>query len=401
VYNIHGLLTIICSVSAKAIGRQLVFATPNIGSFVGRLIAKSKSGGFALQIPESNKFKITVIAAVTSFTLGVHYGWILEPLFGESHWVHAIHGRLCYIPIVIAASWFGLRGGLYTAAIISALVLPLVFGSSLGIHDMAGEITEIIFYFAVAVLTGGLIDREFFARRHQEEMRVQLERSRQLSKVGQIAAGVAHEIKNPLVSIKGAVEILSDESTLPAEKKEFSDILHSEIKRMDGTISDFLKFARPRETILKRMNLSESLKASIKQIETHASQVGVSINYDIDDDINVKGDEEKLHEMTLNILLNSIQVSDSDSMIAVDLKSIDKSRACLVFKDTGSGIAKEDIDRIFEPFYTTKPTGTGLGLAIVKSIIEDHRWTIDVNSEPNSGTCVEIILPLIEEAPTS
>jgi signal transduction histidine kinase len=336
-----------------------------------------------------------ILGGLITLTLGIHYGWILEPIFGSAHWIHAIHGRFCYIPIVIAASWFGLRGGVYVASIISLLVLPFVFVQVSGAHDLVGEIVEIIFYFAIAVLSGALIDRQFLARKKQEEMRIQLERSHQLSMVGQIAAGVAHEIKNPLASIKGALEIISDEKTSPKDKEEFKGILFSEIKRMDGTITEFLNFARPKETKLERLDLSELVPATVKSIEGHASKQGITIHKDVEDGIIIKGDKEKLHELMLNLLLNAIQVSESESTVEVWLEKRNSSSALLAIKDSGEGVKDSDLDRIFEPFYTTKASGTGLGLAIVKAIVESHNGNIEVESRPGQGTKIEVSLPLI------
>jgi len=343
-----------------------------------------------------DKYKAAILGGLITITLGIHYGWIIEPIFGHVHWIHAIHGRFCYIPIVIAASWFGLRGGIYAATIISVLVLPYIFGQASETHDFVGEIVEIIFYFAIAILSGALIDRQLLARKKQEEMRLQLERSHQLSMVGQIAAGVAHEIKNPLASIKGAVEIISDKNTSADDKEEFRGILFSEIKRMDSTISEFLNFARPKETKLEKLDLSELIPATIKSVEAHALHQGVTIQQDIEDGIVIMGDKEKLHELMLNLLLNAIQVSEPDSIIEVWLERQNSSTAVLAIKDSGEGIKEADIDRIFEPFYTTKASGTGLGLAIVKAIVESHNGNIEVESRPGQGAQFEVTLPLIQ-----
>ena len=102
------------------------------------------------------RLKIGLIGLAMAITVGIHYGLILEPIFGQSHWVHALHGRFCYIPIVVAAVWFGLRGGLITAASISLLVLPYILGGQHTAHNLAGEMVELIFYFAIAVNHGFL-----------------------------------------------------------------------------------------------------------------------------------------------------------------------------------------------------------------------------------------------------
>ncbi|MEE9443790.1 MAG: ATP-binding protein [candidate division Zixibacteria bacterium] len=350
-----------------------------------------------MQFLENNNFRLSIIGGVSVLTLGIHYGWVLEPIFGDAHWIHAVHGRFCYIPIVIASAWYGLRGGLYTAALISLLILPLILSSGVGPHDFAAEVVEIVFYFGIALLSGGLTERELSSRKKQEDMRLQLEKSKQLSRVGQIAAGVAHEIKNPLASIKGAVEILADEKAASEEKEEFRQILFSEIKRMDGTITEFLAFARPPQPKLEMLNLSDTIRASIRQLETHASREGINLFQDILDEIYIKGDRLKMHEMALNILLNALQVSKSGETIKITLEEIKGKFAHLVFEDSGPGINEADLENVYEPFFTTKSNGTGLGLAIVKSIVESHDGQIDIFSTPGRGTRVEITLPLLQE----
>ncbi|MBI4719885.1 MAG: hypothetical protein HY770_01360, partial [Chitinivibrionia bacterium] len=247
--------------------------------------------------PESSRSRILLLAAVTAATLAFHYGWLVVRLSGHVHWIHAIHGRLCYIPIVIAASWFGLRGGLFMASIISVLVIPYALGAMADPHDLPSELTEIVFYYAIAVLVGVLVERELAARRKQVEAQLQMERSQKLSLVGQLAAGVAHEIKNPLASIKGAADILTDDDTSREDREEFKLILRNEIRRIDATVADFLEFARLRETKLERLDLTGTLRATLRQIEAHAKREGLSIEADLQEGVVVDGDRERLHQM--------------------------------------------------------------------------------------------------------
>jgi two-component system, NtrC family, sensor histidine kinase HydH len=354
---------------------------------------RSRTGG-------SHRSRVAVLAVISLITLGIHYGWLLRP-FGDAHWLHAIHGRLCYIPIVMAAAWFGLRGGLIQAAVISVLVLPYVLGSNQGAHDLAGEWVEIFFYFAVAVLVGLLVEREYAARHREQEAQLQVERSQKLSLAGQIAAGVAHEIKNPLASIKGAADILADEASSPSDRAEFAALLHNEIRRIDSTVKDFLEFARPREAKLEAMDLSEALRVPLRQLEAQARERGVAIESQIEPGLAINGDSEKLHQLVLNLLLNAVQASPAGSAIRVSLAGRDDGKVSLEVSDRGMGVEPEHLTRIFEPFFTTRTSGTGLGLPIAKGIVERHGGTIAVRSRPGEGTRVIVELPRLERGRAS
>jgi len=341
---------------------------------------------------KETKFKISLIIAAMAVTIGIHYGWLLEPIFGDSHWIHAIHGRFCYIPIVVAAIWFGWRGGVFAATGITISVLPFLIRGNMTEHNLAGEIVEIIFYYAIAILAGALLDKEQATRKKQQETQLQLERSQKMSLVGRIAAGVAHEIKNPLASIKGAVEIINDKGTANDEKEEFSQIVFKEIKRIDNSLKDFLEFARPRETALLKLNLSDTINETLKQMEGHLSKSKIDITKNITPDLFIRGDKEKTHQVVLNLLLNAIDASNENSEINIDLTS-SEDRVILKIKDAGEGISVENQKKILEPFYTTKTSGTGLGLSIVDAIIKSHKGILKIESQPNLGTTITITFP--------
>jgi len=336
--------------------------------------------------PKEDRNKIITLASITAFTVAIHYGLVFQPLFGHVHWIHALHGRFCYIPIVIAASWFGLRGGFFSATLISVLVLPYIFGLDSETHDMVGELVEIVFYYFIGILIGWLVDREFLARKKQQEAELQVERAQKLSLVGQIAAGVAHEIKNPLASIKGAADILVDVNTPETARNEFGEILQSEVRRIDSSVSEFLGFARPKEMKLEKTDLTLVIKSCVRQVSPQAEQAGVSIKANLADDIFVTGDPEKLHQMTLNLILNAINASKESCTINVSLNKTEADRVELIVADEGCGMKAEELKHAFEPFYTTRADGTGLGLAIVKSIVDSHQGKIELTSEVDSGT---------------
>ena len=334
------------------------------------------------------------MAAAIVITVSIHYGWILVPLFGHSSWVHAIHSRLCYIPIVMAAAWFGLRGGLGSAATISLAVQPFILWSNNPHMDPSSEWVEIMFYFGIGALIGLLVDREKRIRTRQEETALQLERSQRLSLMGQMAASVAHEIKNPLASIKGAVEIINSPATSAVERKEFEGIVTGEVGRIDRTVREFLDFARPREFLLRMADLSAVVVAAAKQLEKQITERGLKLSTNIEARITANIDAERIHQLVLNLLLNALEASPTGASIGIVLEGLSDNTARISVSDQGRGIARENEARVFEPFYTTKSSGTGLGLAIVQSIVARHGGKIDVISESRGGTTFAVILPI-------
>ena len=348
------------------------------------------------EVIRDKRVKLIILVVITGLTVTIHYGWLTEWLFGHIHWIHALHSRFCYIPIVIAASWFGLRGGIYSATAISLLILPYLFSSTLGDQNLSLELVEIFFYYAIGILIGVLIDRELRVRQEHERTQLQLERSERLSLFGQMAAGVAHEIKNPLASIKGALEIVSDDRLTKSDRDEFRQIGLREIKRIDATISEFLEFARPKETMRQKIDLSTSLEASLKQLQPQVAKAGMTLRTSIDRGICVLADQEKMHQAVLNLLLNAVEASKSGDTIVIHLWRSGPREVSLSISDTGKGMTPSEIQQAFDPFFTTKTRGTGLGLPIVKSIVEGHEGKIEITSESSKGTTVRITLPVWE-----
>ena len=341
------------------------------------------------------RVKVLVLVVITALTVTIHYGWLTDALFGHVHWLHALHSRFCYIPIAIAASWFGLRGGVISAAAISLLVLPYLLGATSDVADLTQELVEIFFYFAIGILVGALIDREMLVRRKHAETKLQLERSRHLSLVGQMAAGVAHEIKNPLASIKGALEIIRDENVPKSDRDEFSDIASKEVKRIDGTVAEFLQFARPRESEKHDIDLSALVESTLKQLNPQVAKAALELKSDVQPGIHVRADWEQLHQALLNLVLNAMEASQPSGTLRIELKRSNRGRIVLSVSDTGSGMTEAQQAQAFDPFYTTKTAGTGLGLAIVQSIVDGHDGEIEIASAPGKGTQVDVVLPAI------
>jgi signal transduction histidine kinase len=335
---------------------------------------------------------------------------------------HDILVRLCYIPIVLGGLWFGIRGGLGTAGLITLIFLPRMLLVDHG-GMTVGYILEIPVFLAVGMLVGLVVDRERQYRRglekqaetlaqsHRElreqtrlllEKEMQLHRADRLSALGQLSAGLAHEIRNPLGSIKGAVEILQEDSSPGHPKAEFYAILLKEVQRLNDVLTSFLSFARPVTPHLAPVDVRAVIAALEGLIsgQAHAHRVRLSTTFHAEASW-VMADEGLLKQAFLNIMLNAVEAMRSGGDLTVSTRLAtrgapeDQGEALeIAFGDTGPGIPEEDLSRIFDPFFTTKNDGTGLGLAITHRIIESHHGTIKVVSRRGTGTTFTVALPL-------
>ncbi|UCF78402.1 MAG: sensor histidine kinase [Candidatus Eiseniibacteriota bacterium] len=346
-------------------------------------------------------WKVIVLAAIISVTLATHYGWLGHNIWGHTPLMEAIHARLCYIPIVIAAVWFGLRGGLLAALAISLLLIPYVAYRAIPAGRLSAEMTELVFYFAIGFLAGALVERERSQRAKMEKANARLEQAHRLSMMGEMAAGVAHEIKNPIASIKGATEILAQDLEQGSPKREFADIVRKEISRLDGTVRSFLDFARPQPFRFSLEAPGEILESTLKQMRPQIERASLKLEATIPEFTEqVRTDPQKLRQVFINLLLNAVAATPPGGKISVELgqRRTNRGRRWTIgFSDTGSGIAPENFRRVFEPFFTEKSSGSGLGLAIVRSIVEEHGGRMEVTSEPGQGSAFTVMLPVEEK----
>jgi two-component system sensor histidine kinase HydH len=345
--------------------------------------------------------KLILVLLITTATLTFHYyDLIFMGLFGHSHLMHAIHGRLCYIPIVLAAFWFGLRGGLLTAFTISLFSMLYIFIRPISdASDLYGEYAEIAFYFAIGGFAGILLDSERSSRNKKEEAERKLLQAERLSVMGQMVASIAHEIKNPLGSIKGAVQILGDKSTPQNDRQEFTSIIEKEVDRLDKVVKEYLSFAKPTPGKSEKIDLNEILQAVIKQMKFQGGEHNVQIEFAPEVVPAIKGDSDKFRELFINIILNSLQAMPSGGKIEITCRNATEDSSSMLetrITDNGPGIAPENLNRIFEPFFSTKAQGTGLGLATARSIVGDYNGAINAESVLGKGTTFIISFPVFD-----
>jgi signal transduction histidine kinase len=328
---------------------------------------------------------------------------------------HDIYRRLYYVPIVLGGLWFTLRGGVGTAVAVSMLYAPhvlLQWGHHPGTDPE--QYLEIVLYNVIGLLTGFLTQREREQKlRYQQasirleesydklrgqadqllEIEEQLRRADRLSALGELSAGMAHEIRNPLGAIRGTAEILHDAIAATDPHREFAQIMIREVDRLEGVVRDFLSFARPEEGRREAVDLGQALQEVLVLTRAQAQKVGVAVRVDLIPDLPlIAGNSEQLKQVFLNLVLNALQVMPEGGDLTVRGTAI-SDRVRLEFTDTGPGIPPEFHDRIFNPFYTTRSEGTGLGLAITHRIVTAHGGILSVRSQVGAGATFILELP--------
>ncbi|MBD2846936.1 PAS domain S-box protein [Paenibacillus sp. IB182496] len=313
------------------------------------------------------------------------YGWRPEQIVGQ---------RLTNIPEELQAEYASLiarmqRGEAvndYETVRLTRSGEPIDVSLTISpIRDSAGQM--------IAVAS---ISRNITARKQTEEM---IRRSEKLSVIGQLAAGVAHEIRNPLTTLRGFVQLHQTKGTL---SKAYLDIMLDELDRINFIISEFLVLAKPQVTAVSDVDVRETLRALVVLLDSEAGLSGVNIETDYNtDQPYVRGEANQLKQVFLNVMKNAIEAMPGGGRLTIALGAEGADRIAVRFADTGVGMSEETLRRIGEPFFTTKEEGTGLGLMVSQQIVANHKGDLRIDSAPGAGTTVEILLPCIGQAAPS
>ena len=235
-----------------------------------------------------------------------------------------------------------------------------------------------------------IVARDVTERRKTEEL---LRHSEKLSAVGQLAAGIAHEIRNPLTSLKGFIQLIQTGSN---EKREYFDIMFSELKRIESIISELLFLAKPQGSQFDSKDILDILKHVTTLIDTQAILANIQIKSEIECDFSlIRCEENQIKQVFVNVLKNAIEAMPNGGIITVRVKTMEKEKTVRVSViDQGVGIPESMLSKVGEPFFTTKDKGTGLGFMVSHRIIRNHGGRIQVESIEGIGTTIHIDLPL-------
>jgi two-component system sensor histidine kinase HydH len=232
--------------------------------------------------------------------------------------------------------------------------------------------------------------------REVRTLQEQLRRSERLASVGELAAGVAHEIRNPLSSIRGFAQLFRKRFAEGSEDRRFAEVMVHEVDRLNRVIVNLLDFARPKDPVLRHMRPREMVDHAVDLLRRDAEARGVTMK--ADGDVPPQWfDPDQMTQALLNLLLNSLEAASEGGEVRVNVKATPEDAAWLLeVSDTGPGIPRELVPRLFDPFFSTKERGTGLGLAMVHRIVENHGGKIEVASEPGRGTRFIVRFPNVD-----
>ena len=317
-----------------------------------------------------------------------------------------------YIVVVIYASMIlYLRGGLALSLICTIQYALLVmlqyyeilpqFGSYGGamLHEMSGlqiayrvMITSIA-CFAVAVLTGLLTEQTRKSQKELHAMEDHVKRVEKMAYMGEMAAGLAHEIKNPLASLVGSIQLLKEDLPYHSDHERLMAIVLRETDRLSNLVSEFLFFARPPAGKPEKFDLKEAVEEICDLFTKDADHAKrFALEKKLTPELTVVMDPTHLRQVLWNLLLNAAEAVAHDGRVAIETRVTKNNHILICVTDNGCGIPAETLQSIFNPFFTTKPAGTGLGLSIVHRILEAYESRLDVVSGPGEGTTVSFLL---------
>ncbi|MFI2873722.1 two-component system sensor histidine kinase ZraS [Klebsiella aerogenes] len=251
---------------------------------------------------------------------------------------------------------------------------------------------------AAALVIVATILAQFWFRRYRrsrQQLQEAMARKEKLMALGHLAAGVAHEIRNPLSSIKGLAKYFAERTPPGGEAQELALVMAKEADRLNRVVSELLELVRPAHLNYQPVDINALIHHSLQLVSQDAQSRGIELQFTPRPELtSIKADPDRLNQVLLNLYLNAMQAIGRDGVIHVSASEADRQRVKIVVKDSGKGMSDEELQAIFTPYFTTKADGTGLGLAVVQNIIEQHGGTIRAESQPGAGAIFTLWLPV-------
>ncbi len=226
-----------------------------------------------------------------------------------------------------------------------------------------------------------------------KELEEEMKNKEKWAAIGELSANIAHEIRNPLASLRGSIEMLREGKIPEKHRDKLMGIAINETERLNTIVTDFLTYSRPKPLDIQNVDLNALLSDTLELLRNRAQDMGdIIVLQECEGALLVSLDPLKIRQVFWNLGINALEAIEKDGKLTVSTRET-QDKVSIFFSDTGPGMSKDDLEKIFYPFHTTKERGTGLGLSIAHRIVEEHQGRIMVTSNPGSGTTFEIILP--------
>jgi signal transduction histidine kinase len=327
----------------------------------------------------TNRFLIVFIG-VFSLLITFFHLWVFQ-----KDPTHIVLEELYYIPILLGALIFGLKGALITYFFVSLLYLPYFFGQwAIGFLGVVDRILHLLFTGGFAFMAGYLIERDKKIMKKQEK-------DRYLTGLGQGAATIVHDLKNPLITIQSYAQRLQKGK---GDSRTGLQIIVDSTSKMDEIITDVLNFAKPFHLETKEEDIRKIVEQAAAWCKPKAEALRISLYCECPTEpVTISIDGLRLQRVLTNLIANAIEASHEGQEVRLTLKKNDE-KLLIQIQDQGAGMDRETLENIFIPFFSKKIQGTGLGMAITKKVIDAHQGKIFIASQPDRGTEVLIELPL-------
>jgi two-component system, NtrC family, sensor histidine kinase HydH len=344
---------------------------------------------------------------------------------GDISGLNSSYYPIYYLPVMTAAMYFGPWGTLFWTFVASvaylSYLIPALYEFQLTTEAIGELALRIIFFFLVGMIVNRFVmvyreeNRRYqelaenLSRTNEDLKKAQAEarRAERLAALGQLSAGLAHEIRNPLGVIKGSAEILNQKlASSDALSQELAGYIYTEVNRLSALVTRFLDFARPSRLELHTIDLPALLDRAMKNVTEQLTTDKIRVTRDYSPGLpEIMVDEQLCDQVFTNLLSNACEaMGDQGGELTIRIFPRDsgfRREVIVEIEDTGPGIPSDLREQIFNPFFTTKKTGVGLGLAIVTKIVDAHGGTVRVRSEPGRGSCFQIAFPQGEQSPVS
>ncbi len=323
---------------------------------------------------------------------------------GASSGATSLYGITCVAGGLLlglpGAATAALAAGVFFSLVVLLLQaggLPIPPDQSARVYELTASetayylVVNFLVLVVVTLLVGYLSERLRHAGGKLEEARLRADQAERMASMGRLAAGLAHEIRNPLSSISGSIQLLKAGQSLGGEDRELCDIVLREAGRLNDLVSDMLDLARPRKPQLAEVDLSR-VAQEVVQLASKSGRAAsdVSVKYVGPDSVIVRADGQQLRQLIWNLVRNGVQASSAGEEVRVVVRC--DEHVSLAIEDDGVGIDRETLDRLFDAFFTTRSKGTGVGLAVVKRIADEHRFAISVDTERQRGATFRLDL---------